>query len=206
MLYTLSERKREDHTRHKQTPTTRASPFIVHNTSLFTRLSKSVHVVYSNQLIATEALDKVWRKKKNVCRFSNPRLPDPRGVGFEERWVRPLGRKAVCSQPTIWQAIYRLAFPRAGLSDKHRDLNSRPINICFSCLKFVYHGECGRSIIKDLQYKDRIGIFYSSWCCHWKPDLEKGRKGTFCLKKQWFGILLHFFFFKQLFWFVSLAN
>lgn len=123
ILYTLSERKREDDTRHKETPTTRARSLYCTQHLFIYSPSKSVHVVYSNQLIATEALDKVWRKK-NVCRlFSNPRLPDPRGVGFEERWVRPLGRKAVCSQPTIWQAIYRLAFPRAGLSDKHRDLN-----------------------------------------------------------------------------------
>lgn len=37
------EREREDHTGHKETPTTRASPFIVHNTSLFTLLAKLVH-------------------------------------------------------------------------------------------------------------------------------------------------------------------
>lgn len=55
----MSEREEKvDHTGHKETPTTRASPFIVHNTSLFTLHSKSVHVVYSNPLIATEALDK----------------------------------------------------------------------------------------------------------------------------------------------------
>lgn len=58
-----AERKeRVDYTGHKETPTTRASPFIVH-TSLFTLLSKSVHFVYSNPLIATEALDKDLQNK-----------------------------------------------------------------------------------------------------------------------------------------------
>lgn len=70
------ERKEKvDHTRHKETPTTRASPFIVHNTSLFTLHPKSVHDVYSNQLIATEALDKGLqnKKKRDFCRLvSNP--------------------------------------------------------------------------------------------------------------------------------------
>lgn len=37
-----------DHTGHKETPTTRASPFIVHNTSLFTCHTKSDHFLYSN--------------------------------------------------------------------------------------------------------------------------------------------------------------
>ncbi len=62
---TLSvQEEKVDHTGHKKTPTTRASPFIVHNTSLFTLHSKSVHVVYSDQLIATEALDKGSQNKK----------------------------------------------------------------------------------------------------------------------------------------------
>lgn len=52
------KKKGVDYTGHKETPTTRASPFIVHNTSLFTLRSESVQVVYSVQIIATEALDK----------------------------------------------------------------------------------------------------------------------------------------------------
>lgn len=38
--------KKKHHTRHKETPTTRASPFIVHNTSLFSSISRSVHVLF----------------------------------------------------------------------------------------------------------------------------------------------------------------
>lgn len=82
---TLSEREkseRVDHTGHKETPTTRASPFIVHNTSLFTLRSKSVHDVYSNQLIATEALDKGFAKQKDSRRLvSDPVLQIQRGEG-----------------------------------------------------------------------------------------------------------------------------
>lgn len=83
-LHYLKE-ERGDHTGHKETPTTRASPFIVHNTSLFTLRPKSVHVVYSNQLIATEALDKgLQNKRKDVCRLvSNPFLQIQRGEGRE---------------------------------------------------------------------------------------------------------------------------
>lgn len=69
------QEEKVDHTGHKKTPTTRASPFIVHNTSLFTLHSKSVHVVYSDQLIATEALDKGSqnKKKRDLRRLvSNP--------------------------------------------------------------------------------------------------------------------------------------
>lgn len=59
-------------------------PFIVHNTSLFTLHSKSVHVVYSNQLIATEALDKGLqnKKKRDFCRLvSNPFHQIQKGEG-----------------------------------------------------------------------------------------------------------------------------
>lgn len=74
---TLSEEEEKvDHTGHKETPTTRASPFIVHNTSLFTLHSKSVHDVYSNQLIATEALDKGLQNKKKR-RFLQGWFPTP---------------------------------------------------------------------------------------------------------------------------------
>lgn len=66
----LRERERQErvyHTGHKKTPTTRESPFIVHNTSLFILFSKSVHLVYSKS-IATEALDK-GLQNRDICRL-----------------------------------------------------------------------------------------------------------------------------------------
>lgn len=118
---TLSEREREekvDHTGHKETPTTRASPFIVHNTSLFTLHSKSDHVVYSNQLIATEALDKglAKQKEKRFLQVGFQPLPPESDRGRKEEGSReyPLRRKAVLPQPNSLQGIYSLGFSRAG--------------------------------------------------------------------------------------------
>lgn len=74
-LHYLRQRKeRVDHTGHKKTPTTRESPFIVHNTSLFIHLSISVHFVYSK---STNCYRGTWqgfaKKKKDICRLvSNP--------------------------------------------------------------------------------------------------------------------------------------
>lgn len=85
-----------EHTGHTETPTTRASPFIVHNTSLFNLHPKSGHV-HSNQLIATEALDKgLQKKKKNVQVGFQPLPPDSGGEGKGKGGrVQPLGRRAV---------------------------------------------------------------------------------------------------------------
>lgn len=116
--YLRDREEKVDHTGHKETPTTRASPFIVHNTSLFTLHSKSVHFVYSNQLIATEALDKgLHNKKKRVfCRLdSNPIHQIQRGEGGKEGGrVHPLERKAILPQPNVLQGIYSLGFSQAG--------------------------------------------------------------------------------------------
>lgn len=76
------EEEEEDDTKHKETPTTRASPFIVHNTSLFAFLSQSLHLVYSNQLFATEALDNRFGKTKRVG--SEPLPTDRERGGTEE--------------------------------------------------------------------------------------------------------------------------
>lgn len=105
---TLSESERERITQgHKETPTTRASPFIVHNTSLFTLHSKLVHFVYSNQLIATEALDKGFQNKKKIdfCRMDSNPFHQIQTGGKEEG-----GRV----QPNVLQGIYSLGFSRAG--------------------------------------------------------------------------------------------
>lgn len=55
------KQEQKHHKGHKETPTTRASPFIVH-TSLFHFLSESGHI-YSNQSVATEALHKSLQNK-----------------------------------------------------------------------------------------------------------------------------------------------
>lgn len=76
---TRDRQKRVDHTGHKKTPTTRESPFIVHNTTLFILLSKSGHFVYSkiNELLQRH-LTRV-HKTKRCLKVAFPPNPDRKG-------------------------------------------------------------------------------------------------------------------------------
>jgi len=93
-----------EHTGHTETPTTRASPFIVHNTSLFNLHPKSGHV-HSNQLIATEALETGFKKKKKkICTgwFPTPSTRQRRGGKGKRRQGTTIRKKG--SMTTAYEA------------------------------------------------------------------------------------------------------
>lgn len=111
---TLSVREEKvDHTRHKETPTTRDSPFYC-TQHLF---------IYSPFYISSCCLFKsincYWgtlhclqnKKKEDFCRFPTPstRFRKGRERG-KKAGLHPLGRKAVLPQPNVLQDIYSLGF------------------------------------------------------------------------------------------------
>lgn len=158
-------KERGDHTGHKETPTTRASPFIVHNTSLFTFFSKSVHFVHSYQLIATEALNKGLQNR----RFQPFPLDTDRG-GTEE------GRLGTSNRESCPQPQYNRAFTDMGCLSGWLKWQL-PEEIFRTFTQFVYH-TCVCPIVLFKECFTASVTETSPW--------EKWRRtSTFCLKSLW---------------------
>lgn len=109
------KRKRKcNHTRHKETPTTRDSPFYcTHHHFIYSPfyITSWVLIQINSLLLRHFTLSAKSKRRGEFCRFPTPFYQIQRGGGKEERGrVHPLGRKAVVPQPNAVQDINSQGF------------------------------------------------------------------------------------------------